>query len=245
MFHSLLVPLDGSRFAEHALPLAKAIAQRSGAPLHLVSVHVPPSALFSSAEMVADLQLASLVRSQELCYLDTATKNLEGVSRGGVTSVLLEGPVVEAIREAAAGIPTDLIVMTTHGRGAMARFWLGSVADKLVRHTSVPLLLVRPHNEAGEAPAAAIKNVLIPLDGSSLAEEILAPAVELARLMGASVTLLRVVKPLAPINIDVATPGIPNLGPALFEQLQEAHGQVLTEATTYLEKIAGRIAGNL
>lgn len=245
MFQSLLVPLDGSAFAEQALPLAKAIAQRSGAALHVVSVHVPPSALYSAAEMAADLQFDSLVRDQEQCYLNTLTKTLEGVSRGGVTSVLLDGPVAEGLREAAEGIGTDLVVMTTHGRGPMARFWLGSIADKLVRHMSVPMLLVRPQSEPAEAPAPAIKKILIPLDGSALAEEVLGPGTELAQLMGASVALLRVVKPLTPVNIDVLTPGMPNLGPALLEQVQQAHGQVLAEATGYLQTVADRIAGNL
>ena len=74
--------------------------------------------------------------------------------------------------------------MATHGRGALGRFWLGSVADEMLRHVNVPLLLVRPDEEAVDlAHEPALGRVVVALDGTPLAEQILEPAVALAALM--------------------------------------------------------------
>ena len=94
-----------------------------------------------------------------------------------VTSSLLEGEVVPSFLAHTAETKPDLVVMTTHGRGPLGRFWLGSVADELARVLPVPLLLVRPQAEAEpdletEPP---LRQILIPLDGSKLAEQILGP----------------------------------------------------------------------
>lgn len=83
--------------------------------------------------------------------------------------------------------------MTTHGYGGFERFWLGSVADTLVRIAGVPLLLHRPHG--GETVPFAGRTILVPLDGSPFAEQILPAASWLARALSAHVHLLRVVAP--------------------------------------------------
>jgi nucleotide-binding universal stress UspA family protein len=86
-------------------------------------------------------------------------------------------------------------VMTTHGRGGLERFWLGSVADELIRLCPVPLLLIGP--EPGPLPGP-FRRILVPLDGSALAEAALDPAVTLAGLeAGAELVLLQVVQPVA------------------------------------------------
>jgi nucleotide-binding universal stress UspA family protein len=84
-------------------------------------------------------------------------------------------------------------VMATHGHGGLRRAWLGSVADYLVHHLQVPILLVRPASahRVGVHPT----EVLVPLDGSPLAEEAIGPAVDLARSWGAGVSLLQIVEP--------------------------------------------------
>ena len=88
--------------------------------------------------------------------------------------------------------------MTTHGRGPLTRFWLGSVADELVRRASVPLLLVRPHEGVPDlAQEPILQHLLIPLDGSELAEQVLEPAVALGTLMAADYSLLRIYGPLS------------------------------------------------
>jgi nucleotide-binding universal stress UspA family protein len=83
-------------------------------------------------------------KEQEQAYLDAITKQLGKTAAVPVTSTLVGGLIEDAILERVRTKPADLIVMTTHGRGPMSRFWLGSVAVELMRHGPVPILLVRP-----------------------------------------------------------------------------------------------------
>jgi nucleotide-binding universal stress UspA family protein len=115
--------------------------------------------------------------------------------------------------------------MATHGRGPLSRFWLGSVADELIRRTPVLVLLVRPGEKVpGMIPEVVLGNILIPLDGSALAEQVLEPALELARLMEARCTLLRVVESCSS-PADRGSDGPPERAPA----------------ETYLNRVAGRL----
>ena len=103
--------------------------------------------------------------------------------------------VADIILERARAGNADLIVMATHGRGPLSRFLAGSVADELIRRAGVPVLLVRPSEKAPEIiPERVLDNILIPLDGSALAEQVLEPALDLAQLMEARCSLLRVVE---------------------------------------------------
>ena len=85
-------------------------------------------------------------------------------------------------------------MMTTHGHGPLSRFWLGSVADEMVRRATTPILLVRPHEKAIDLAAEPVlRHILIPLDGSALAEQVLGPAAALGSLLQCDdYTLLRV-----------------------------------------------------
>jgi nucleotide-binding universal stress UspA family protein len=85
--------------------------------------------------------------------------------------------------------------MATHGRGLLSRFGSGSVADELIRRARVPVLLLPPGDKAPRIiPEPLLDNILIPLDGSALAEQVLEPALDLAQLMEARCSLLRVVE---------------------------------------------------
>ena len=148
-----------------------------------------------------------------------------------ITETLVDGLETEGILQRVRDGRADLVVMATHGRGPLGRFFLGSVADVLVRETSVPVLLVRPHG-AGPDSGAAAEDVLVPLDGPPLAEQILGPAADLARLTGATVTLLRVVLPPPAYGMDLppyAAAGAADL--ALLEDLRH-------EAEAYLTRVA-------
>jgi nucleotide-binding universal stress UspA family protein len=121
------------------------IANRAGASLELVRVHglyaiQDPACGWLPYSPAAD----AAFKEQEQAYLDTITKQLGETATVPVTSALADGMVEDAILERVQTKPADLIVMTTHGRGSMSRFWLGSVAVELVRHGPVPILLVRP-----------------------------------------------------------------------------------------------------
>jgi nucleotide-binding universal stress UspA family protein len=125
--------------------------------------------------------------------------------------------------------------MTTHGRGPLSRFWLGSVADEFIRKTSVPVLLVRPKEgtlDLSQEPV--VRRVLIPLDGSGLAEQILGPAVALGSLMNADYTLLRVV---CPPLFTVYDPAAVAVSPVDQTSLEEER----TQAQAYLDQVAQRL----
>jgi nucleotide-binding universal stress UspA family protein len=166
MYRSLLVPLDGSAFAEHALPFALSIARRAGASINLVKVHIPFTKAYADSPSLFSDQVEDKVIAQERAYLDEMTKRIAGASALPVASALLESEVPsETLNRHAATSRADLIVMTTHGHGPFSRFWLGSVADEMVRRATTPILLVRPHQKAIDlASEPVLRHILIPLD---------------------------------------------------------------------------------
>src|SRR5262249_28136727 len=152
-----------------------------------------------------------------------------------VTTALLDGPVAEALQEHAQANGADLIVMTSHGRGPFSRFWLGSVADQLIRRSPIPLLIVHPHEGRPDwAQDQRPLRVLIPLDGSALAEQVLEPALVLGRLMQAEYTLFRVVELLPQAGQDPLS-----YAPSVIAR--EEIEQLKVEARIYLGRVAERL----
>ena len=144
MYKRILVPLDGSRFAERALDEAKRLICE-GAELTLLQVvHLPLPVMtpdLGASMVMVDVE-EMLEESQK--YLDGLADKLraEGLQ---VSTVALESErVVEAIVEYAEKRGIDLIVMSTHGRGGLSRLVFGSVAEGVVRQAPCPVLLVRP-----------------------------------------------------------------------------------------------------
>jgi nucleotide-binding universal stress UspA family protein len=187
-----VVPLDGTAFGEHALPLAAAIARRAGAELRVVHVHTLPGADAPPVRHYFPDGPYGPSRGRRRAYLDEVASRLARVSAVAATPLLYEGrDVAAALRSAAAD--ADLVVMATHGRGPLARFVSGSVAHALLRYPRPPVLLVRGREAPpplGDEPA--VRRVLVPLDGTADAEHVLGPAVALGTLLGADYTLLRV-----------------------------------------------------
>lgn len=157
MFKRVLVPLDGSALAESALTQAKQLAKLVGAGLHLVRV-VDTSSWMNAYPMVPAIELGAfqqaLVKeeSEVEIYLGTIASQLR--AQGFEThTALLQGRIGQSIARFAE--PGDVIVMTTHGRGGLARWFLGSVAEELVRHARAPILLVRTSEEVAELETGA------------------------------------------------------------------------------------------
>jgi nucleotide-binding universal stress UspA family protein len=238
-YRSILVPLDGSAFGEQALPLALAVAARAEASVQLAHVHVSVAPTYGDTVLAYDNLPDDVLKQREHGYLERTVRRLRAGAHVPVTSALLEGPVVRALQNWAASACVDLIVMTSHGHGPLARFWLGSVADELVRRMPVPVLITRPHDSPPDAsPETAFHHILIPLDGSALAEQIIEPAVGLGKLWGAEYTLLRAVKPMVQGPYD---PAVERIDPAVLRQLQVLHEEEEKEAGAYLEALAGRL----
>jgi nucleotide-binding universal stress UspA family protein len=234
MYRSLLVPLDRSSFAEQALPLALSIARRADARLELVEVHAlyaleDPTAGRAPFESERDAER----KRREQLYLDATAKWLTSMSPVSATTGVLRGSAVlpetvaDSILERARTGKADLIVMATHGRGPLGRFMRGSVADELIRRARVPVLLVRPTEvDSGIVLEPDLDNVLILLDGSALAEQVLEPALDLARLMEARCSLLRVVESPS-TSAGRATVALPEKA----------------RAEAYLERVAATVRG--
>lgn len=198
MYPLILVPLDGSPFAEGALPIASMLADRHQSPLHLVAVHtVLARPLKLPDAPVYDSRLDDDRRAQLESYLArTAAKLTEALGRE-VTYATVSGDMstAGAIVGEAERRGAGLVVISTHGRGGFSRAWLGSVTSELLRTMRVPILVVRnPATDAAATVAPSLTRVLLPLDGSELAAAALEPALALVAPFGATFTVLRVVR---------------------------------------------------
>lgn len=253
MFRSVLVLLDGSRFAEYALPLAASIARHAGATLRLVRVVPPLSDQFYWAPMPGEALAIALRKAQHLearAYLDDIVRRLHDAGASPKTSVVAEDvvdeteSVAEAIGADIARTGADLVVMTTHGRGAAARAWLGSVADELVRSLTVPVLVVRPPDPAAPVDlkrAVVLKHLLLALDGSAEAERILEPALAIGKVMGAAYTLVRGVRPAWPAVHLAKTHDAKLEAPPLWESADKVDERQRRTAEEYLQTVAERL----
>lgn len=186
MYRLIMVPLDGSRFAEFALPRALRLSRQTGADIRLVTVQEILPAM-------APMGWQDATHDWSESYLENMADSVRTLAGGEITTSLRSGHVAEALLEEAKD--ADLTVMATHGRGALSRAWLGSVADAFVRHVERPVLLVRPEEEDPPGPETdwSITKMLLPLDGTPLSEAIVGHATELGSLFGASYHLVRVV----------------------------------------------------
>jgi nucleotide-binding universal stress UspA family protein len=240
MPRSILVPLDGSAFGEFALPLAASLARRDGASLHAVHVHqvVPPGS-FAGLTLVDSLD--AQVREDARKYLADVVRRLDEPAPVPTQTALIDGDVVTALRKYAAEKGIDLVVMSTHGRGALGRFWLGSVADELMRKMPVPVLVVRPgEGKPDLRRQPELKSILVPLDGTPLAEQVIGPAVALGGLFKSTFTLLRVDKPIMPPSYLPEGEGIMGLEDVMV-QIEELQRQADRESRSYLDGIAKKL----
>jgi nucleotide-binding universal stress UspA family protein len=238
MFTSVMVPLDGSTFAEHALPFAAHATKRTGAGMLLALVHV------RHGPATTDRLLRSAVeeweekqRQRERDYLSRVGQHI-GQEHGVIPRVrLLEGEVVPALGQAVQDDRVDLVVITTHGRAGMERAWLGSVTDSLLRDLDVPVLVVRPTDPermVARDPAAGYTNVLVALDGSERAERAIEPALALAE-PDARIALVRMAAPPS----AVTSPFMPHAARITHDELERRK----VEADEYLHGVLGRYAG--
>ncbi len=240
MFRTILVPLDGSAFAEHAIPLAVSLAKRAGATVRFLRVVPPLEDYFFMPPLLSDpldQKLRQVHRGDALAYLEGVVHRLK--DHGPVECDVVEededlcGTICASVVKTGA----DLIIMTSHGRGSVARFWLGSIADTLVRTAPVPVLLTRPP----ELPATVdlqqpvrLQHFLLALGGNTIAERIVEPALAIGRMVTAEYTLVRVVRPAYPLVNLIAGTG--DAGPAT--KLDE---QNCLKAEEYLRGVAARL----
>lgn len=201
MLEHVLVPLDGSRFAEFALSPALEIARRAEARLELLTV-TDPAPIVPGAD---DRPFWTEERAGR--YLEELGTALRADWDGALQRSLRSGQPAAAIQARAREASADLVVLSSHGRGPFSRFWLGSVADALVRRVECPVLVVRPvegHEPRPDDPFRA-ERILVPVDGSEVSRAVIEPAVELGALFGARLHLVTCV-PTLPVGSRVVHP---------------------------------------
>jgi nucleotide-binding universal stress UspA family protein len=252
MLKRILVPLDGSKRAEQALPVAARLARASGGAIVLLqAVPVPaeyhPSIQETAMTLPYALSLAvppADERDVHYTALDTAQRYLNITAKSGeladieVETQALSGTAASEILAAAQSLPADLIVLCSHGYTGFKRWRLGSVAQKVARHSPVPVLVLY---EDGGVPTnlhpGGIRPVcvLVALDGSSLAEETLMPAAHLSAALSApaqgALHLVRVLQ----------MPTMYEYGQ--IDSLSVARDRAIAEAHAYLRTVERRLRG--
>ena len=231
MYSKILVPLDGSTTAEKVLPYARYLTGRFRVPLELFAI--------------VDIgEVASHMVSDKARFLDNIievavrrlTEYLRGVATsfkaGNVSCSVERGKPGDTIIEKAETDKAMLVMMATHGRSGMNRFLLGSVAEKVLRGTVNPLLLVRATDEAKSTEEATLKSVIVPLDGSKIAEGVLPTVAEMAKKLDLEAELFRAYH--IPYNVYGDDGGFSG-------SYEELVGGVRDEAREYLEKKAAEL----
>lgn len=147
MYRKLLAPLDGSAFSECSLAHVKTIALGCEVPeVILLRVVEPIHSSDMAAYAEAGIDTTQLMRDVENGARIYITKAADEMKKSGlrVEGVVTTGWAADTIMNYAQGNGVDLIVMSTHGRGGIGRWFMGSVTDKVVRHSPVPVLTVAP-----------------------------------------------------------------------------------------------------
>lgn len=150
----VLAPLDGSDFAEHALHATYELVTGADVAIHLVRVPETasyPATMYGAASYEAVETYMDAMQSEAERYLTAVADGLKQQHQGEVSWEVRQGAASIAILEAAQAFDADLIAMASHGRTGFRRFLMGSVAEQVLRDAHVPVLMVGPHDEEGEA----------------------------------------------------------------------------------------------
>jgi len=213
MYKVIMAPTEGSDTERTAISAAVKLAQRFDAELRLVRVEtaplvvetvVRPPVLEITEQTLRDERLARL---HKLEALGTECRILGDIR---VITALEDGRIAPTLRDYAKKFNVDLIVMSSHSRGGLTRITLGSVTDYLIRNTNIPVLVVRQSASFMSATLEeTVTRIVVPLDGSDLAEKILPEVTALALRLNATVSLLHVLTPVTYSQKEIMQPGLP------------------------------------
>lgn len=213
MYKVIMAPTEGSESESAAISVAVRLAQRFEADLRLVRVDSAPVIIepVPHAPMLAVTE--ELIREERLARL----RKLEALgtecrSPGDIRVMIAleEGPTGPTLADYAKKFNVDLIVMSSHARGGVKRITLGSVTDYLIRHTNIPVLVVKaPTSFIGPTSQQSFGRIVVPLDGSPLAEQILPQVAQIGSRLKSTVSLLRVLTPVTYSQQQIMQPGLP------------------------------------
>lgn len=239
-FYNILVPLDGSELAEKALApavqIVQAMAHQATADdqkprLVLLRVASPIALVAADPYLYDGMTRMSLDEAQ--AYLKSTAAGLDDIPAYVVTETIAGSPA-EVIVHYATENAIDLIIMSSHGRTGSSRWVYGSVAEKVLHHAPCATAIIRAH-----VSTAMFENrkILVPLDGSELAERALIPALSLAKAVGSDVLLLRVTPARDPIPEYMLPAGEAAL---MYEAVDERD---MAEAESYLQRVHNEYEG--
>jgi nucleotide-binding universal stress UspA family protein len=223
MYKRVLVPLDGSKLAEEILPLAEHVSSGLNIPLHLLTV-MRQDSIAATRGAGSDAIKKASQKAQD--YLSVVSERVSrSVGPENVKISVKIGKVADAIVQEAESVPETLIALSSHGRSGLTRMVLGSVADKVLHGTNAPVFLYSPREDVPVRQAEDLNTVIVPLDGSELAEQALPHAAALGKALKLRVVLVRVTSTLA----DLASDGF-------YEVTQVLVDEVEKEAIDYLDQ---------
>lgn len=225
MYAKIIVPLDGSQLSEAALDYSKSLAASSGA--NLTVLHVCRS---------GEHQYLSMHRGYTERIVEKLTNEFQrvGAKSHEIESAVSVGDPASEILRFSEEQQASLIIMSTHGHSGLGKWAMGGVSDKVVRHSSVPVLMVR-----AMVPRPRSKDMLVLLDGTQLSEQVLPHAKNYAETFGMGLTLLRVFDP--PYILSDYPEGTAKLTwQEHVDQITSAHRR---ECAGYLEEIANQLRG--
>ena len=226
MYTKILVPLDGSAVAEQVLPYVRTLASGLKIPVELMGV-VDMAQFDSHIAAEKGRYLDTLIEDSVRCSREYLTGVAQTFSGAKVSFAVENGGAAEVIIAKAGADKETLIAMATHGRSGINRWLLGSVAEKVLRGSANPLLLVRAKAETKAAGAATLKSIVVPLDGSELAEGVLPAVLEIAKKLNMEIVLFRA------FSVPYSVFGGVGEHIAIVDELL---GGIKAEARDYLEK---------
>jgi nucleotide-binding universal stress UspA family protein len=226
MYTRMLIPLDGSKTAEAVLPYARTLARKLNLAVELLGV-IDVAALATQVSRGSGRYFDTLISDSVLSSEAYLKRIAATFPKSKVKCTTEKGRPEEAILEKASE-DTTLITMATHGRSGINRFLLGSIAEKVLRAATSPILLVRASEGVNNDGEATLNSVVVPLDGSELAETVLPHVTALARELGLEVILFRAYK--VPVNIYATSE---DYYPVEYEEIKT---ELRDEARNYLEK---------
>ena len=144
MYKKILVPLDGSPLAEAVLPHAEALARSEGAEIVLLRVAVTPARYLFAHNPAEGNNVIKMIEKEAKDYMKAEVAKLqnEGIK---VTGITRDGAAPDEILEVAEETHADVIAMSTHGYSGVQRWLMGSVAEKVVHHSHIPVMLIHPN----------------------------------------------------------------------------------------------------
>ena len=212
MYKVIMAPTAGEDIEKAAIKLAARLAKKLDAELRLVRVETapvavePPSGRSPLTITENDWREARLERLRKLQSLGDQWRALAEIR---VTTALEDGIVNATLLDYAKRFNVDLIVMSSHLRGGLKRLTLGSTTDYLIRNSDIPVLIAKPSTFDGDDPSKTIERIVVALDGSQLAEQIIPHVATLASGLGAEVHLIRVLTPQNYAQEQIMQPGLP------------------------------------